>query len=103
MWSAWKPIGEKLKNVVGEQDTSSRPMQVARVLVGVGSNIGLILFGILGDPDVYNFILIVCLVNMGLYFANYVLMKVVLCSLIFCNISFGMVWLQYLVSKLGIT
>lgn len=75
VWSAWKPIGEKLKNVVGEQDTSSRPMQVARVLVGVGSNIGLILFGILGDPDVYNFILIVCLVNMGLYFANYVLMK----------------------------
>ncbi|XP_063841509.1 SID1 transmembrane family member 1-like [Scylla paramamosain] len=75
VWSAWKPVAEKLKNVMGEQDTSSQPMQVARVLVGVGSNIGLIVYGNLGDPDVYNFILIVCLVNMGLYFANYVMMK----------------------------
>ncbi|MPC23959.1 SID1 transmembrane family member 1 [Portunus trituberculatus] len=75
VWSAWKPIGEKLSNVLSEQDTSHKPMEVVRVLVGVGSNIGLILFGILADPDVYNFILVVCLVNLGLYFANYVMMK----------------------------
>ena len=77
MWSGWKPIGEKLKNFLGEEDTSDPPMLVARALVGVGSNIGLIVFGCVADPDVYNFILIVCLVNMGLYFANYVMAKVV--------------------------
>lgn len=75
VWSGWKELGEELRNVLGEQDTSHRSMKVVRVMVGVFGNVGLIVFGIVVDPNVYNFILIVCLVNMGLYFANYVLVK----------------------------
>lgn len=81
-WSGWREVGKAVKNVLGDQDTTYRPMQVVRLLVGVGVNIGLMLFGILDDPNFYYFILIVCLVNMGLYFVNYVLAKVVECILV---------------------
>lgn len=74
-WSGWREVMRKLKNVLEEQDTTSRPMQVVRPMVGVGINIGLMLYGILDDPNFYYFILIVCLVNMGVYFANYVVAK----------------------------
>lgn len=70
----------KLKEVLSEQDTAARPMQVVRLLAGVGANGSLMLFGILEDPNFYYFILIVCLVNMGIYFANYVVAKVVCCT-----------------------
>lgn len=75
-WSGWKEISTKLKAVLEEKDTTSRPMQVIRLVVGVGSNFGLMLFGILNDPNFYYFVLILCLVNMSLYFANYVVAKV---------------------------
>lgn len=76
-WSGWREVMGKLQDVVREQDTTSRPMHVVRLMVGVGVNVGLMLFGIVEDPNFYYFILMVCLINMGVYFANYVVAKVV--------------------------
>lgn len=86
-WSGWREVMRKLRDVLEDQDATSRPMQVVRPMVGVGINIGLMLYGILDDPNFYYFILIVCLVNMGVYFANYVVAKVVCCILLWHSLT----------------
>ncbi|KAK4294774.1 hypothetical protein Pmani_032622 [Petrolisthes manimaculis] len=81
VWKGWSPeVMKKLYDVVSQDDRTSTPMQVMRIVSGLVANIILIGCGIGIDPNVYTFILIVCLVNTTLYIFNYVLTKRIGCG-----------------------
>lgn len=71
----WKPVKDKLKAILRDQDRTSRPLQIIRIFSGCLTNVIFIAYGFVMDPNVYTYILIVCLSNMGLYFLNYMMTK----------------------------
>lgn len=76
----WKPVIDRLDQVLRDEDRTSRPIHILRVVVGCLSNLTLIIYGFVMDPDIYIFILIVCISNTGLYFGNYMITKRFCCG-----------------------
>ncbi|XP_068244590.1 SID1 transmembrane family member 2-like [Palaemon carinicauda] len=75
VWKGWKPVRDKLAQVIRNEDLTSTPLHVLRIVVGIVANVSLILYGAIADPNVYGYILSICLTNLGLYFGNYVITK----------------------------
>lgn len=76
VWKGWRPVAEKLRNELWGSATTAKPLQIVRIVIGLVVNSAIILFGCLADPNIYSYILMVCLINMGLYFLNYVIAKI---------------------------
>ena len=76
VWKGWRTVHNKLAEVVTNQDRTSTPLHVLRIVVGLFANVALILYGAIVDPNIYKYILSICLTNLGLYFGNYILTKV---------------------------
>ncbi|KAG7170684.1 SID1 transmembrane family member 2-like [Homarus americanus] len=72
----WKPVMKKLEEVVRDEDRTSKPMHIIRISMGTLANFLLIIYGCALDPNVYSYVLIICLTNMGLYVLNYIITKV---------------------------
>lgn len=77
VWKGWKPVRNKLAQILRDEDRTSTPLHILRIISGVVANGSLILYGAIADPNVYNYILTICLTNLGLYFGNYILTKTV--------------------------
>lgn len=75
VWKGWKPVRDKLAQVIRNEDLTSTPIHVLRIVSGFIANGSLILYGAIADPNVYGYILSVCLTNLGLYFGNYIITK----------------------------
>lgn len=76
VYKGWKPIVAKLEQVLQDEDRTSTPLQIIRIVLGLIINTAVIIWGILVDPNMYTFILIACLINMACYFVNYIVTKV---------------------------
>lgn len=80
VWKGWRPVAEKLHKELWGSATTAKPLQIVRIFIGLVINSAIILFGCLADPNIYSYILMVCLINMGLYFLNYIIAKVKFCG-----------------------
>lgn len=76
VWKGWRPVAEKLHKELWGSATTAKPLQIVRIFIGLVINSAIILFGCLADPNIYSYILMVCLINMGLYFLNYIIAKI---------------------------
>ncbi|XP_042219181.1 cholesterol uptake protein 1-like isoform X2 [Homarus americanus] len=92
----WKPVMKKLEEVVRDEDRTSKPMHIIRISMGTLANFLLIIYGCALDPNVYSYVLIICLTNMGLYVLNYIITKRI------CHRESGtpLAWMSLLISLL---
>ncbi|KAK7081793.1 SID1 transmembrane member [Halocaridina rubra] len=74
VWKGWRPVVNKLSGMFDEGSTSTL-LHIVRIFTGVAANFSLLLYGAIADPNVYRYILVICLLNLGLYFGNYILTK----------------------------
>lgn len=75
VWKGWKPVVTKLEEVIRDQDRTSGPCKVLRIVIGLATNVGLITYGCIVDPNIYSYLLVIFLSNTGMYFGNYMITK----------------------------